>query len=313
MFTSKHNPRGATLHCDNGRIESLIAEYQSTGDIRTLASIIDLTQDRALTLIRFHKTTRYRREDELLSDVNLKLLKAIGKFNPAKGSAFSFLSHVIFTTLRTCVTTARKHSSQYVEFDEAAASKLITNGETQSRDAIDDLAYRIRFGVKSTVTDPGEADMQRWYVDSFIDGAFELRRHQCANAAMAVYGVSHSRSRELYDLTMLELRRILYDDLKRRQPIAPGRLLGSRLAWMARYANLMNSDEVTKFVTLMRNLAPYLLLIINPENRKSHRLDRNPAIGRRNVELIINGDPDATPLFNENISDDKVTITGDFS
>ena len=84
MFTSKHNPRGATLHCDNGRIESLIAEYQSTGDIRTLASIIDLTQDRALTLIRFHKTTRYRREDELLSDVNLKLLKAIGKFNPAK-------------------------------------------------------------------------------------------------------------------------------------------------------------------------------------------------------------------------------------
>jgi hypothetical protein len=34
------------------------------------------------------------------------------------------------------------------------------------------------------VADPGEADMQRWYVDSFIDGAFELRCHRCANAAM---------------------------------------------------------------------------------------------------------------------------------
>jgi hypothetical protein len=46
MFTSKHNPNGgATTHCNNGAIESLIAEYQATGDVRTLASIVDLTQD----------------------------------------------------------------------------------------------------------------------------------------------------------------------------------------------------------------------------------------------------------------------------
>jgi hypothetical protein len=55
---------------------------------------------------------------------------------------------------------------------------------------------------------------------------------------MAVYGVSHDRSRELYDLTILELRRVLYDDVKRRQPtIIAGRLLGTRLAWMTRTAH----------------------------------------------------------------------------
>ena len=54
------------------------------------------------------------------------------------------------------------------------------------------------------MTDPCEIGMQKWYVESFIDGAFELRRHQCADAAMQVFGASHCCSRELYDLTMLE-------------------------------------------------------------------------------------------------------------
>ena len=244
MFTSKHNPNGgANPHCDNGRIESLIAEYQSSGDVHTLASIVDLTQDRALTLIKFRKATRYRPQDELLSDVNCKLLRAVGRFNPERGTAFSYLSQVITNALHTSVTSARKSYRRSVKFDKRIANKLCTNRETESQHAIDDLSHRIRAGAKTTVTDPSELGMQRWYVDSFLDGAFELRRHQCADAAMQVYGVRHERSRELYDLTMLEVRRILYDDLPPRPQIAPGRFIGTRCAWMARYAPLLTESR----------------------------------------------------------------------
>jgi hypothetical protein len=63
--TSRHHPNGdATLHCDNGKIESLIAQYQSTGDVHTLNEIIGLSQNRALTMIRFYRSTRYRPTDE---------------------------------------------------------------------------------------------------------------------------------------------------------------------------------------------------------------------------------------------------------
>ena len=48
---------------------------------------------------------------------------------------------------------------------------------------------------------------------SFCEDGFSQRRHQCANTAMTVYGLSHSRSRELYDLIMLEVRRAMYDNL----------------------------------------------------------------------------------------------------
>jgi hypothetical protein len=158
---SKHNPHGGgAVHCDNDKLEEFIARYQTQGDPRSLSEIIRLTEKRALTLLRFHKTTHHVPEDELLSDVNYKLLKAVGKFDHAKGTAFTFLSHVISTTLCTSVSNARRSSDRFVEFNEAAASKLRTNGETESRDAIDDLAHRLRVGVKTTVTDQSEIGMQ---------------------------------------------------------------------------------------------------------------------------------------------------------
>ena len=299
MFTtSKHNPAGgASPHFDNDRLEDCIARYQTEGDSASLGEIISLTQRRVETLIRLNGTAHFCAEAELLSDINFKLMKAIPRFNPGKGSAFTFVSHVT-NVFRTSVSRTRTAATRYVELDETVANNLTTNGETHSRDVLDDLAHRIRSGVKTTVSDPVERDVQRWYVDSFIDGAFELLRHQCADAAMAVYRVSHARSRELYDLTMLETRRVMYDDLPPRPPIAPGRLVGTRAAWMIRYCPLLNDSEFGKFVILVRDLGPFVVVLIDPESR-SRRQDRNPAIGRKNLEWILNGHPDAVPLFKE--------------
>ena len=125
----------------------------------------------------------------------------------------------------------------------------------------------------------------RWYVTSFPDGAFELRRHKCANAAITVYGPKHERSRELYDLCLLECRRVMYDRLPSR-PAMPGRLHGTREAWMAHYAHLLSSIEFTKFATLTKNLSPFVVVLIDPHSR---RLDRNPTIGRQNLLWVLNG------------------------
>ena len=87
-----------------------------------------LTRERALTLIRFHRAIRYGSEDELLSDVNFKLLRAVDKFDPAKGTAFTFLSCLIQNALHTCVSKARTAASRYVELDEGVANNLPANG-----------------------------------------------------------------------------------------------------------------------------------------------------------------------------------------
>jgi hypothetical protein len=58
----------------------------------------------------------------------------------------------------------------------------------------------------------------------------------------------------------------------------------------------MNAVEFTKFVVLVRNLSPFVLLLVDPSNR-SRRQDRCPAVSRRNLEFILNGHPDGRPLF----------------
>jgi hypothetical protein len=247
-----------------------------------MTEIVTLAEKRALTLIRFNGTTRYCSESELLSDINFKLLTSIGRFDPAKGSAFTFVSCIIQNSLHSSVTKARIAVQRHVELNATEAAKLITDSDRQNRDTIDDLTSHIRRSVCSTISNTRELDVQRWYVDSFLHAQFDLRRHQCADAAMQVYGVSHSRSRELYDLTMLEVRRVMYDNLPPRQPIAAGRLVGTRAQWMVQYAPLLSQDEFTKFVILARDLGPFVLALIDPQSR-SRRQDRNPPIGRQNL------------------------------
>jgi hypothetical protein len=50
------------------------------------------------------------------------------------------------------------------------------------------------------------------------------------------------------------------------------------------------------FVTLMRDLSPFVLLLIDPENR-SRRQDRSAEVTRHNVEFILDGHPAAVLLF----------------
>jgi len=298
MFTSKHSPAGTSPHFDNEQVTELICRYQTGSDPEALAGIITRAQERAKTLIRFYGTARYLSEAELLSDVNWKLLRVVNKFDASKGSAFTFLSQVISTSLCTAVSNARKTASRYSQLDEEIASTLpaSTEGELAERAAAEDMAHRIRSQVKTTLSDETELSAQRWYVDSFSEDGFSARRYSCADAAVAVHGLSHARSRELYDLTMLGVRRVLYPALPPRPPIIAGRLLGTRCAWMTRYAPLMNAAEFTKFVTLAKDPAPFVVILVDPSNR-SRRQDRSAQVTRQNLEWVLNGHPDAVQLF----------------
>jgi hypothetical protein len=59
---------------------------------------------------------------------------------------------------------------------------------------------------------------------------------------------------------------------------------------MLRYAHLLDAGEFTKFVVLVRDLGPFVVMLIDPESR-SRRRDRNPTIGRENLLWVINGHP----------------------
>jgi hypothetical protein len=58
----------------------------------------------------------------------------------------------------------------------------------------------------------------------------------------------------------------------------------------------MNAVELTKFVILARDLSSFVILLVDPENH-SRRLDHCAQVSRSNIEFVLNGHPDAVPLF----------------
>jgi hypothetical protein len=78
------------------------------------------------------------------------------------------------------------------------------------------LGHRSSYGcrrsdakIKTSRADRYELEAQRWFVESFIDCGFHFRRHEAADAVMQVFGLDHSRSRQLFYLTMVAVRREL--------------------------------------------------------------------------------------------------------
>jgi hypothetical protein len=176
MFTNG----GGDPHFDNARFEQVVARFQK-GDANALAEIVELTQPRAETLIRFYKTNHYRSEAELLSDVNFKLIRSVAKFDPSKGSAFTFISKIIDSSLRTSVTATRRNWSRHCELSDELANSL--HADVDDHSTADDLAHRIRCEAKTMLTNPLEIEAQKWLIDSFCDEGFQHRRHECAHAA----------------------------------------------------------------------------------------------------------------------------------
>jgi hypothetical protein len=82
---------------------------------------------------------------------------------------------------------------------------------------------------------------------------------------MLVYGLSHRRSRQLFDLTLLEVRRAVWPET-RHPCITLGELRGTKQMPLSRFHNFLNESEFSKLVALMRDLAPSLVVLVRPAN-----------------------------------------------
>lgn len=97
-------------------------------------------------------------------------------------------------------------TKRYCEISEANGASA--PADTASIEAVKDIEHKVR-QAKSAYTDPFERRAQRWFVESFLGSAFTLRRHEASDAVMRVFSLTHRRSRQLHDATLLAVRRKL--------------------------------------------------------------------------------------------------------
>jgi hypothetical protein len=111
----------------------------------------------------------------------------------------------------------------------------------------------------------------------------------------ARYNLTHGRSRQLHDLTLLEIRRQVIGE-RRLKPIRVVDIRHLKVAALERYAPLLSGEQFTRLCVLLKDLAPAQVYLVKPENVAKIRRGK---VGQtlENLELILDGDPSARPLF----------------
>jgi hypothetical protein len=258
---------------------SLFRSWKREENIEALNELLKLCIPIIERVISRRQTTRFETSEELISYVLLRLSRSLVRlYDPAKGRIFTFVTRSTESALIDAVRRKRRETFRLQPLDDLLLNTLQVNGQ-EHREAVDDIRYRV-FHVKTLSLCPFERDAQRWLVKNLLDSNFVFRRHQAADAMTIVYGLSPERSRKLYDITLLSVRRELIEERKLK-PIRKEELIGTRAKALLRYKDRLT--EFARLVYLMANLAPAII-----------------ETGEFTLEEILYGSPLETPLFGVN-------------
>jgi hypothetical protein len=173
--------------------QGLIETYNATGDAESLNLFLEHCEPLARSILEYRCTTKHESIDELLSRIRIKLWRSLKLYNPAKGTAFSFVARVISSTAASIVSEAWARNERFCQFDESVDSAVLCD-PLKTLEAVSDIQARVRM-VRTPCIDCYELSAQRWLVESLVNADFALRRFQASNAMSAVYGLSFGRSR----------------------------------------------------------------------------------------------------------------------
>jgi DNA-directed RNA polymerase specialized sigma24 family protein len=292
IYRTWRHHEGTNYYFDRDYARELIEEYNRTGDQQSLNDLLEHIEPLARSILEYRCTTRHESIDELLSRIRIKIWRSLRLYDPSRGSAFSFCAKIISSTAASIVGEAWNRQARFLVLDEA--DRCAAPSDASANEAIEEIEHLVR-QVKTGCTNRYELDAQRWFVDSFIDCGFHIRRHEASDAVMKVFGLDHSRSRQLFDLTMVAVRRELIPD-RRLSPVTAFDLRGTKIQALVRYAKYLSSSEFTRLAVLLRDVAPSVVLTVNPRNGCAIRRGDWQAI-RFNLRLVLNGSPSDHPLF----------------
>lgn len=291
---TKHHPNGnGDWIFNNEAVQAQLLAWQETRDPQILESVLEHSKPHITRMIRSFRDLQL---DEALNEVLIKVWTSAHLFDPQRGSGFSFISRVAISVACNAQAKCRGWRNRHWEAD----SDFWAGIEAPAHDlhGLEHLRHQIISGVKTRRKLGCERAAQRWIIESGFDADFHLRRHQIADSCMVVFGLGHQQARQLFDETTLEIRRVFLNE-HRIKPVTCPELIRTKERYLIRFADYLSGEKFNRLVALMRNLAPSLIRLAKPENIYAVTSGKPEAKVRENLDLILDGDPDAKPLFPE--------------
>jgi hypothetical protein len=237
--------------------QAIFRHYKTSEAVEELDALLRLLIPVAETVIC--KKLGYLSEDypEIRAYVLRRMSKGLANcYDPERGSLFNFVTKLTENSLVDILRRKVSRAKYVVPLDEESLARFFVNG-ADHRHATAEIAYKI-MQVKTIARDRGEIEAQRWLVRNLFASGFRFYRHEAADAMTVVYNITPDRSRKLYDITVLSVRRILIGERKLR-PVGIGELCGTKAKALIRYRSRLSELEFARLVYLMKNLAPAII------------------------------------------------------
>jgi hypothetical protein len=250
---------GAKQIFDETVIKALVLDWQEFHTEACFERILELIDGMVHAIVYTRGIHRYEEMDEIVQKLRIKIWRVLDMFDVERGSIHNFLTIVVHNTLGHINTELINRAARFCSTESMNGERSLLD-RTPAPDCdtcgSDDLTYRL-MQVKTTRTDAKELDAQRWLVRSFIDSGFLIRRYEAANAMTKVYDIPGDRSRQLYDETLVEIRRQVIQFIK--VPHA-GKMRGTRQKPLAPLREHLTEERFDKLVFLLRGIAPSVRL-----------------------------------------------------
>jgi len=246
----------AEHYFDEQRAFDLFLEWKKTSDLRTLEALLQAVQPVVAGVISAKPSTACIPHRELQADCLERLSRVLAKYDPCRGRLFTYVTRATESAMVDATRLHFKFANRHVALDDFLLATLGTNGAEHAH-ALADIRWRV-MQVRSASTCPHERAAQRWLVVNLLESGFVFRRHEAADSMSVVFGLGPRQARRLYDGTILAIRRLLLPD-RRLKPVTRWQLVGTRGMALWQYRSELTTEEFSKLVFLMKNLAPAII------------------------------------------------------
>ena len=207
-----HHPEGIEpdrmFFCET-QVHELILDYQRSANPETWQAIVMACLPLIESLIRHHNFQLYEDKDALKNECIIKLFKAIKRYDPDRGRAFSVLSVAFTRFLISYVQTVRIRTKRMSSIEDEILEQYESAGQDRSR-LPEELKSKIQT-IRTRFKSKSDRAAFKLLINYFLLEGFSQPRKLVLETVRRQFGLTLEKAGTLYDYALVSLRSVLHD------------------------------------------------------------------------------------------------------
>lgn len=206
-YKTAHHPQGideSKLFFNEQEVTALVLEWQQSGRIETWHAIVHASLPLIDTVIRTYKFQRYDDIDALRNECVLKLARMLNKYNPDKGSTFSFFNVGLKRFLVTYAYSEQRRLERTITTEDTILQNQA--GRAQMMEGLSEETKASIRNIQTRFKTPEQREALKFLINYFLLEGFSLPKTSIIQTLHSSFHITYGLAQILYDYALISLR-----------------------------------------------------------------------------------------------------------